>query len=344
MLERDMEDLMAAHPKDFFNKEFTLSGRQQSFANVGRFDLLFKDEFGWIILVELKARVAKYEDATQLAKYKDELSRRNETSVIMWLVAPHIPTSIREFLDGIGIEYTEIHETQFRRVAQRHGKILSRDPQPEVRVEQVNGKSKSAKSQSPIVKASNVTKRAFNPTQVVTGPAVSAPPSFKWKNVGFDLVVENPQDLDRNHFRELVKSFEISVPSAKNSTLVKKLVEWNADPVNNRLSKFTCFRLLRWVTTSGWQQAVPHAEAIWIYLFGSPVPTWYRWDQSAKTYQFDPDEWKVWFDSLRNSLRSTEAIYKGHNHESARSWPAKDQCQCQDCQNYRRAHPSTSSL
>jgi RecB family endonuclease NucS len=60
-----------------------------------------------MILVELKARVAKYEDATQLAKYKDELARRNTTSVLMWLVAPHIPSSIREFLDGIGIEYTD---------------------------------------------------------------------------------------------------------------------------------------------------------------------------------------------------------------------------------------------
>ena len=53
MLERDMEDLIATYPEDFFNKEFTLIGRQQSFADVGRFDLLFKDEFGWMILVEL---------------------------------------------------------------------------------------------------------------------------------------------------------------------------------------------------------------------------------------------------------------------------------------------------
>jgi hypothetical protein len=344
MLERDMEDLIAAHPKDFFNKEFTLIGRQQSFADVGRFDLLFKDEFGWMILVELKARVAKYEDATQLAKYKDELARRNETSVVMWLVAPHIPNSIREFLDGIGIEYSEIHEAQFRRVAQRYGKTFSRDPQPEGSARQVNGKSKAAKPPSPIVRASNVGRRAFNPTQIVVGPTVSVPPSFKWKNVGFDLVVENPQDLDKNRFTELIKSFEISVPSAKNSTLVKKLKAWGSGPAHNRLSKDTYFQLLRWVTTSGWQQAVPHAQAIWIHLFGSPVPTWYRWDQSAKAYRFDPDAWKVWFDSLRNSLRSTEAIYKGHNHESALSWPAKDQCQCQDCQNYRRAHPSTSSL
>jgi hypothetical protein len=344
MLERDMEDLIAAHPKDFFKREFTLIGRQKSFADVGRFDLLFKDEFGWMILVELKARVAKYEDATQLAKYKDELARRNITSVFMWLVSPHIPSSVREFLDGIGIEYTEIHEGEFRRVAQRYGKTFPREPQPEGNSGKVNGEPRRAKPQPHTLKGSNVVRRTFNPNQIAVGPTVSAPPSFKWKNAGFDLVVENPQDLDRNRFTELIKSFAISVPSSKNSTLVKKLIEWGSDPANNRLSKYTCFRLLRWVSTSGWQQAVPHAEAIWVYLFGSPVPTWYRWDQSSKAYRFDPEAWRVWFDSLRNSLRSTEAIYKEHNHESARGWPAKDQCQCQDCQNYRRAHPSMSSL
>jgi hypothetical protein len=215
MLERDMEDLIATYPKDFFNKEFTLIGRQQSFADVGRFDLLFKDEFGWMILVELKARVAKYEDATQLAKYKDELARRNETSVIMWLVAPHIPSSIREFLDGIGIEYTEIHEAQFRHVAQRYGKTFSRELQPESNSGQINGEPGRAKRQSLTIKESNVVRRSFNPSQIAVGPIVNAPSSFKWKNIGFDLVVENPHDLDRNRFTELVKSFEISVPSAK---------------------------------------------------------------------------------------------------------------------------------
>ncbi len=71
--------------------------------------------------LELKARVAKYEDASQLAKYKDELDRRGVENVLMWLVCPHIPPSVRDFLDRIGIQYSEIHEAQFRQVAIRHG-------------------------------------------------------------------------------------------------------------------------------------------------------------------------------------------------------------------------------
>ena len=125
MLERDMEDLIANYPDDFFlGRGFELKGRQKSFAGIGRFDLLFEDRFKTNILMELKAVPARYEDATQLAKYKDELQRRGELHILMWLVAPHLSNSVREFLDRIGIEYTEIHEAEFRRVAERHGSSI----------------------------------------------------------------------------------------------------------------------------------------------------------------------------------------------------------------------------
>ena len=71
--------------------------------------------------MELKAVPAKYENATQLARYKDALREKNITNVLMWLVAPSIPRSVRDFLDQIGIEYTEIHEAEFRMVAARNG-------------------------------------------------------------------------------------------------------------------------------------------------------------------------------------------------------------------------------
>ena len=110
MIERDMEDLIAAYPADFFaDHKLTLKGRQKSFAGVGRFDLLFEDRFQANILMELKARPAKYEDASQVAKYREELERQGEMNILMWLVAPQIPPSVREFLDRFGIEYSEIH-------------------------------------------------------------------------------------------------------------------------------------------------------------------------------------------------------------------------------------------
>jgi hypothetical protein len=132
MLEKDMEDLIADYPDDFFpDRGFELRGRQESFAGVGRFDLLFEDRFKTKILMELKAVPAKYEVATQLAKYRDELHHRGENHILMWLVAPQVSHSVREFLDRIGIEYSEIHLVEFRRVAERHGVLIrSEAPQP----------------------------------------------------------------------------------------------------------------------------------------------------------------------------------------------------------------------
>jgi hypothetical protein len=156
MLEREMEDLIANYPDDFFpHKGFQLRGRQRSFANVGRFDLLFKDRYDTNILMELKAVPAKYEVATQLAKYKDELHSRGEKHILMWLVAPQVPNSVREFLDRIGIEYSEIHTTEFRRVAEHHGVLIASETSPQqpvgcvdptVRRSQTSGSKGSTKS------------------------------------------------------------------------------------------------------------------------------------------------------------------------------------------------------
>jgi len=131
MTERDMEDLIAAYPDDFFARyQFVLVGRQRSLSGVGRFDLLFEDRFKSTILMELKARTLKYEDATQVAKYRDELKLKDCKHVVMWLVAPHIPNSVREFLDDKGIEYTEIHVAEFRRVAERHDILIRGEREP----------------------------------------------------------------------------------------------------------------------------------------------------------------------------------------------------------------------
>ena len=130
MFERDMEELIASFPDDFFpGHELRLIGRQQSFAGIGRFDLLFTDRYQSNVLMELKAVTAKFQNADQLGRYKEALESRGERSVLMWLVAPAIPTSVRELLDRIGIEYTEIHEAQFQRVALQRG-IMINKPTP----------------------------------------------------------------------------------------------------------------------------------------------------------------------------------------------------------------------
>ena len=118
MLEREMEDLIAAYPDHFFpNYGLVLKGRQQSFQGVGRFDLLFTDRYGMNILMELKAVPARYEVIDQVAKYRDALVAKGESNVLMWIVAPVIPLGLRDFFSHLGIEYSEISESEFRRIA-----------------------------------------------------------------------------------------------------------------------------------------------------------------------------------------------------------------------------------
>ncbi len=125
MLEREMEDLIANHPDHFFPRHgFILKGRQQSFRGVGRFDLLFTDRYGMDVLMELKAVPAKYDVIDQVARYRDALVDMGSTRIIMWLVAPTIPKSMCEFLSHLGIEYTEIHPSEFSRIAKITGYTL----------------------------------------------------------------------------------------------------------------------------------------------------------------------------------------------------------------------------
>ena len=118
MLESEMEDLIAAEPDHFFPRHgFVLRGRQQSFQGIGRFDLLFTDRHGMSILMELKAIPARYEVIDQIARYRDALLERGATNILMWIVAPSIPPTMKEFLSHLGIEFTEISEFEFRRAA-----------------------------------------------------------------------------------------------------------------------------------------------------------------------------------------------------------------------------------
>lgn len=334
MNERDMEDLIAAHPGDFFpRKNLVLRGRQKSFAGVGRFDLLFEDEFGTNILMELKAVAARYEDASQLAKYKEELECRGEKNLLMWLIAPQISTSVREFLDRIGIEFTEIHVAEFRRVATRHGVAIPSESEPAETPAPTAARPARTRTALTMSTASGRT----TAPQVETGPVVTKPSPLRWRAYGCDLALENPEVVDEKRFRELVDSFERAVPSRRNASLLQELRSWSADPRRSRWPHPANCSLLRWVTTSSYKAAVPHAEAIWAYLFGRPAPTWYVWRHSRKAYEFDQEGWQAWFNSLRRISDDIEKTYLEHNDESARGWPAEKQCQCESCRTFLRS-------
>ncbi len=300
MIEKDMEDLIASFPNDFFpRRHFVLIGRQQSFSGIGRFDLLFEDEFKSTILMELKARTLKYEDATQVARYRDELKRNGCRNVVMWLIAPQIPSSVREFLDDKGIEYTEIHIPEFRRVAERHAFLIQ---------------SESAATERPAVAAVSVGRGGslLRPElrnqrntgsatpNVPTGSVVTSPSLLRWKAIGHDLVLENPESVDAKKFLGLVDTFASVVRSGKNKSLIEDLKHWAENPRHSHLTSVTIESLLRWATTGAttWKASVPYAHEVWAYLFGTPAPTWKNWNHGEGRYEFDAEGWRKWFESL----------------------------------------------
>jgi endonuclease NucS-like protein len=217
MLERQIEDLIAAYPEEFFpGHTLVLKKRQGVFAGVGRFDLLFADRYSTNVLMELKAVPAKYEHATQLAKYKEALEAKGECNILMWLVAPSIPTAVREFMDRVGIEYTEIHETQFRRVAEKYGVPIV-----------------AAQEMSAPLKVRNV---HDSPEKTHTSDA-------SWDDYKL-LPTINKQNLD-----ELVQDFESAVKRRIDRSLAVRLRQEILDPENPALNRSTILQLARWCKT-----------------------------------------------------------------------------------------------
>jgi hypothetical protein len=75
MTEKEMEDLIASYPAEFFpRRPLNLKGRQGTFCGIGRYDLLFEDHFKNNLVMELKAVPAKLEVGEQLVKYKQALA------------------------------------------------------------------------------------------------------------------------------------------------------------------------------------------------------------------------------------------------------------------------------
>lgn len=249
MLEKQMEELIAKFPEDFFpRKKLVLKGRQKSFAGVGRFDLLFEDEFLTQILMELKAVQARYEDATQLAKYKDVMEGQGEKNLLMWLVAPRIPKAVCEFLDRIGIEYSEIHEAEYRQVAARRGIVLDAEP--------------LVPSPSELGPAENVRTGAVP----ATGMSFSRPDR---SNTHYEM----RQDFDRGELARLLTAFRSAARRRIDTSLANHLDRELLTRDPPRIERNTFHQLARWCKTDGgvYSDGMDVARKISQLLFGCIV-------------------------------------------------------------------------
>lgn len=141
MLEKDIENLIALHPNDFFpNEDFNLLGQQINLN--GRYaDIIFKDKHERTIIVEVKRGISTREATGQIAEYYGLLKQQKPSEIIeLVLCANIIPQERRIFLENIGIECKELDVSLILNIAQKYNykfiDDIERDKKSEVRQEQ----------------------------------------------------------------------------------------------------------------------------------------------------------------------------------------------------------------
>jgi hypothetical protein len=131
MLEKEIENIIADYPDEFFpNEDFHLISRQFQIES-RRFDLLFEDKHKRKIIIEVKSGTLTREASGQIAEYYGLMKMKNQAENIeLILVANIIPNERRTFLESIGISCKEISEKQLLNIAMKKGiKIESKEIQ-----------------------------------------------------------------------------------------------------------------------------------------------------------------------------------------------------------------------
>ena len=122
MLEKDIENLIAGYPKEFFPKEeFLLLGQQHTIEG-RRIDILFQDKFGRKIIVEVKRGILTREASGQVMEYYGLMKSKSPEAICeLILCANVIPSERKLFLENAGIECKEVSVGFITDLAKRVG-------------------------------------------------------------------------------------------------------------------------------------------------------------------------------------------------------------------------------
>lgn len=122
MLEKDIENLIAQHPDEFFpTSGFKLIGQQ---VKLGRCyaDIIFEDKYQRKIIIEVKRGILSRDASGQVMEYYGILKTQSPTDIIeLILCANVIPQERKIFLEAVGIECKELGINLINQVAQKFG-------------------------------------------------------------------------------------------------------------------------------------------------------------------------------------------------------------------------------
>jgi len=122
MLEKDIENLLAKYPNEFFpDYRLRFVGQQ---VKLGTYyaDVVFENPKGEMVIVEIKRGILRREAIGQIIEYYGMLKQKEPNkNILLYLVANVIPKEMTVFLkEKLGIEFVEISASKIREVAGRY--------------------------------------------------------------------------------------------------------------------------------------------------------------------------------------------------------------------------------
>ncbi len=125
--EKLMEDLIADYPHEFIEEGLSLIERQSVYCG-RRIDLLFRDKFNRLLIVEIKRGTLTREDIGQIHEYygiiKNERPREN---LELMFIANVIPPERKRLLEDMGVNFKEISEDRFLKIMETYHKEIDLD-------------------------------------------------------------------------------------------------------------------------------------------------------------------------------------------------------------------------
>jgi predicted RNA-binding protein with PUA-like domain len=121
MLEKDIENLIALYPDEFFPKSgFKLVGQQIRLGNKYA-DIIFKDRVNRKVIIEIKRGILTRDAAGQIMEYYGLLKEANPEEIIeLVLCANIIPHERKRFLEISGIECKELGLGLINKIANKY--------------------------------------------------------------------------------------------------------------------------------------------------------------------------------------------------------------------------------
>lgn len=121
MLEKDIENLIACHPDDFFSGSgFKLIGQQVKLGGCFA-DVVFEDKYSRIIIVEIKRGILSRDASGQIIEYYGLMKQQEPDKIIeLILCANIIPAERKAFLENVGIECKELGLVLISNIAKKY--------------------------------------------------------------------------------------------------------------------------------------------------------------------------------------------------------------------------------